>query len=130
MTTFSKKNKRTGQNKCSIVFEKHVSNVTNIYNKLKFPALFSVRNRWEISICLRNCTQGSCSYFDLPLKLYISKQFQISAKSGKADRCRRSASCHVLRLPLCEKDFDQYDKTCYTNNLGKINSRVISQTSK
>ena len=28
------------------------------------------RKEWEILICLKTCSQGSCSYFDLPL-VYI-----------------------------------------------------------
>ena len=42
--------------------------VSNFYNKLKFPALFSVRNWWDFNC--RNCSQGSCSYFDFSLECY------------------------------------------------------------
>ena len=44
--------------------------------KLKFPVLFSVRNRLggrkmrKILICCRNCSQGSCSYFDFPQVIF------------------------------------------------------------
>ena len=30
------------------------------------PTCFARRKEREISICQRNCSQGSCSYFDLP----------------------------------------------------------------
>ena len=43
----------------------------NFYNKLKipilFPTCFARRKVREIIICCRNCSQGSYSYFDLPL---------------------------------------------------------------
>ena len=74
--------------------------VSNFYYALKFPALFIVQNKiritalwaisitnWnlsrffptcfarrevrEISICCRNYSQGSYSYFDLPLDIFI-----------------------------------------------------------
>ena len=32
--------------------------------------------------------------------------YQISKRNNELWRCRKLASCHVLRLPLCEKDFD------------------------
>ena len=35
------------------------------------PTFFARRQVREMSICSRNCSQGSCSYFDLPLGLNL-----------------------------------------------------------
>ena len=46
--------------------------MSNFYNKLKFPALFSVQTggskAQKISIFCRNCSQGNGFYFDFPPK--------------------------------------------------------------
>ena len=54
--------------------------LSNFNTIFKFPALFSVQKRWEkreISICCRNYSQGSYSYFEGPI---LVKQKSVDEK--------------------------------------------------
>ena len=73
--------------------------VSNFYNKLKFPHFFpcetSGRKAREISICCRNCSQGSCSYFEFPLNISI-QMMQTTLSSNKIQGIECLKICQIM----------------------------------
>ena len=74
-----------------------------MFHSLRYPTCFARRKMRKTSICCRNCSQGSCSYFYLPLANSFEDTNQLKAHSdwygtGKMRAKWSKKDCLILYL--------------------------------
>ena len=74
-----------------------------------------VMSIWDIHTCIKQLIQVTIQHS------YPRTQLNPSGNSS-ASRCWENASCHVLRIPLCEKDLNINDTRCH------IDSNITANT--